>query len=67
MDLVKKELTKKQQNATNRANALIRGRAFTKQELGGRIGISQPTLRNRLKKNNWKQGEIVIVMNTYPF
>lgn len=67
MDLVKKELTKKQQSATNRANALIRGRAFTKQELGSRIGISQPTLRNRLKKNNWKQGEMVIIMNTYPF
>lgn len=64
---MKNKLKLSQEKATHRINILIEGNAYTKKELGNKIGLTQPTLRNRISKKNWKLGEIEIIKNLYPF
>lgn len=33
----------------------------TQEEICKKIGISRPTLKNRLEKNNWKVSEIFLI------
>jgi predicted XRE-type DNA-binding protein len=46
---------------TDKVNMLINTSRFSKMELSDIIGISRPTLDNRLANNSWKKGEIEII------
>jgi predicted XRE-type DNA-binding protein len=46
---------------TDKVNMLINTSRFSKIELSDMIGISRPTLDNRLANNSWKKGEIEII------
>jgi len=47
--------------ATIKLNAMINSRRSTKIELAEKLGITRPTLDNRLKDNSWKKGELELI------
>ena len=47
--------------ATIKITALINSSRFSKIDLSEKLGISRPTLDNRIKFNNWKKGEIELI------
>lgn len=49
-------------NITALVKSKINSGEFTYQEMAEYIGISRVTLYTRLSKDNWKKGEIVLVL-----
>lgn len=41
--------------------SLLHREKFTKTELAERLGMTRVTLNTRLKKGNWKKGDIAII------
>lgn len=47
--------------ATDRVKALIVAGRSTKVDLSQKLGITRVTLDTRLKKSNWRKGELAII------
>ena len=45
----------------------IRKGLYNKTEFAEMLGMSRPTLNDRIKKGNWRQREIDIISNNCPF
>lgn len=39
----------------------IRGVKYNDYDLSEKLGISRPTLYTRIKKHNWKKGELILI------
>ncbi len=58
---MKREITIEMKRMTIKAKNMLDTGEFTKDELSKTLDISRPTLDTRLKEENWKKGEIVII------
>ena len=47
--------------ATIRINAFLNSGRKSKYEIADTLGISRPTLDNRIKTHSWKKGELEII------
>lgn len=47
--------------ATIKLNAMINSNRATKYDIAEKLGITRPTLDNRLKNNSWKKGELELI------
>ncbi|MCP4984906.1 MAG: hypothetical protein GY928_02220 [Colwellia sp.] len=52
-----------QLEATTKVKAIKQSRDINDEELRCVLGISKPTLYKRLRNNDWKKAEIVLIKN----
>lgn len=47
--------------ATKKLEILLNEKFISKTNLSEKLGVSRPTLDTRIKKHNWKKGELAII------